>query len=144
MPSIGRLFTQLVLFVVVAGLAACGRAQPTPTPTVPPPTQPPQPAPEAWVRFSFPPEDSLLPNPVIVEGRAGPGAQIVRVQIKDTNGTLLGEQVVTFSEPSDSARGFSVQIYYTPPGRRTSGVIEAYFNEGGQPVNDLPVVLSPQ
>lgn len=133
----------LLLLAVTAGLAACGGDQPAPTPTAPPPTQPPQPAPAGWVEFSFPPENGILPNPVIVEGVAGPGARVVRIQIKDTTSTLLGEQVVTFSEPSDSSRGFSVQIYYSSPGQRVPGIIEAYFNESSQPVNDLSVVLNP-
>jgi hypothetical protein len=98
---------------------------------------------DAWVELTFPPDRSILPNPVIVEGRAGPGAQIVRIQIKDANDTLLGEQVVTFSEPTDSPRGFSLQIYYTPPSQRIPGVIEAYFNESEQPVSELSVGLTP-
>lgn len=141
----GQSLILVLAFVVAAGLVACAGSQPTPTATAPPPpTLTPVPAADAWVEFTFPPDKSLLPNPVIVEGRAGPGAQIVRIQIKDATGTLLGEQLVTFTEPKDSPRGFSVQISYSSLGEVTPGVIEAYFNEGSQPVNKLSVGLSPQ
>lgn len=143
MSQIRRSLILPLILVVTAGLVACGGTQPIPTPTVPPPALPVQPAPGTWVEFSFPARDSRLPNPVIVEGFAGPGAQIVRIQIKDTNGTLLGEQVVTFNEPSNKIRGFSVQIHYFAPSQPIPGVIEAYVNEAGQPANELSVVLSP-
>ena len=134
----------LLSLAATAGLVACAGARPTATPTALPPTLTPVPATDAWVEFTFPDEDSVLPNPVIVEGRAGPWAQTVRIQIKDASGTLMGEQVISFSEPGDRARGFSVQIYYTVPDQPTQGVIQAYFNEAGQPAQELSVVLSAQ
>ncbi|MFQ5343792.1 MAG: hypothetical protein ACE5F6_19790 [Anaerolineae bacterium] len=134
----------LLSLTATAGLVACAGTQTAAKSTALPPTLIPVPAADAWVEFTFPDEGSVLPNPIIVEGRAGPGAQIVRIQIKDTDGTLLGEQVVSFTEPSDRSRGFSVQIYYSAPNQRTPGVIEAYFNEAGQPVKELSVVLSAQ
>lgn len=134
----------LLSLTATAGLAACAGTQPTATPTALPPTPTPVPAADAWIEFTFPDEDSVLPNPVIVEGQAGPWAQTVRIQIKDASGTLLGEQVVSFSEPGDRARGFSVQIYYSAPSQPTPGVIQAYFNEAGQPAQELAVILSAQ
>lgn len=134
-----------LLLITIFGLAACGgtQAMPTPTPTSPP-TAPPQPAPaDAWIEITYPPDESVIPDPVIVEGQASPSAQVVRIQIKDTNDNVLGEQVVTFSSPSDTPRGFSIQIFYTPPSQRIPGVIEAYFNESGQPLIERSVVLSP-
>lgn len=141
---IRRSYVLLPLLIgLVAGVVACGGAQPIPTPTGPAPAQPAQPSPDAWVQFSFPPEDRAIPNPVVVEGYAAPSAEIVRIQIKDARGAVLGEQVISFGEPSDSPRGFSVQISYSRPNQATPGVIEAYFNQSSQPVSNLSIILSP-
>ncbi|MFQ5595935.1 MAG: hypothetical protein ACE5HA_17465 [Anaerolineae bacterium] len=134
----------LLSLIATVGLAACTGAKPTATPTALPPTLTPVPAADAWVEFTFPDADSVLPDPVIVEGQAGPWAQTVRIQIKDADGTLVGEQVVSFSAPSDRPRGFSVQIFYSAPDQQAPGVIEAYFNEAGQPAQELAVILSAQ